>query len=384
MKVYAVLLAACVVGMTMMSVAGNEEPGLLAESVDYETYLKMYPEAELTFTESLSAEEREAVFNKRVAKILRHNERYAAGEVTWYEGLSHMSAMTAVELKRMMGVDLSINAHTGKHAKPHTLTATSFDDLPTEVDWRNRLPSITTAVKNQGSCGSCYSFASAETLEAHYALATGQLQALSEQMILETPNPNGCGGTGGCQGGTAQLVYDYIVDGFKGGLASEWTYPYRSGFGQNFPPVSNSSTMKTPVAYIDGYVQLPKNDELALLDAVANKGPVAVSVAAISWADYKGGVYDGCNQSDPDVDHAVVMWGFGTDPKYGPYTLIRNSWTPAWGEDGYTRLARHTTPSCAWDTKAQDGFACRGTDKVYVCGTCAVYSDSCYPTPKAP
>lgn len=126
-----------------------------------------------------------------------------------------------------------------------------------------------------------------------------------------------------------------------GGLSSEWTYPYISYFGRNFDCHFNSST--PGVAKVKNYVKLPQNQQQPLLQAVANYGPIAVSVDASRWALYESGVFDGCNQTNPDIDHAVLLVGYGTDEKYGDYWLIRNSWSPQWGEDGYIRLRRETT-----------------------------------------
>ena len=69
-------------------------------------------------------------------------------------------------------------------------------------DWRDRQPSILTPVKNQGKCGSCWTFASVSTLESHWAIATGNLENFSEQQIAScAENVHHCGGTGGCEGG---------------------------------------------------------------------------------------------------------------------------------------------------------------------------------------
>ena len=267
--------------------------------------------------------------------------------------------------------------------RPRAAASPSNSAVPDAYDFFEDFPHCTHPPRDQGQCGSCWSFATAETLESHYALATGKLQALSQQQVLETPNPQQCGGTGGCGGGTAQLAYDFMVDAWNGTLGSEWTYPYRSFFGQNFPPVSNSSAMKAPAAAITGYMQLPNNDAHALMDALVNAGPIAVSVDASVWHDYAGGVFNSCNQTNPDIDHAVVLMGAGNDPKYGPYWLIRNSWSPSFGENGYIRIARPATPSCGLDINPADGFGCKGGPKsIEVCGTCGILSDSCYPIPK--
>ncbi len=114
-----------------------------------------------------------------------------------------------------------------------------------------------------GGCGSCWTFATAETVESHHALATRQLAVLSEQQILDCkPNPNQCGGTGGCGGGTAELAMQQIVA--LGGLSSEWTYPYQSYFGAAFSCRFNNHTTR-PFAKIKGYVKLPENQYTPLV-----------------------------------------------------------------------------------------------------------------------
>jgi cathepsin L len=64
-----------------------------------------------------------------------------------------------------------------------------------------------------GQCGSCWTFGTAEVIESYYALATGQLPTLSEQQILDcVPNPDQCGGTGGCGGGTPELAFEKLIE----------------------------------------------------------------------------------------------------------------------------------------------------------------------------
>ncbi len=65
---------------------------------------------------------------------------------------------------------------------------------------------------NLGFCGSCWSFGTAETIESHWAISTGQLMDLSEQQILDcTVNSGECGGSGGCNGGTPEIAYQQIM-----------------------------------------------------------------------------------------------------------------------------------------------------------------------------
>lgn len=114
--------------------------------------------------------------------------------------------------------------------------------LPASLDWREK--GVVTKVKDQGGCGGCWSFSAAETLESHIAIKTGKLFVFSEQEILAcTPNPNQCGGTGGCNGATQELAFEYVG---QAGITTEtqWPYEMRSG--------TCDWTGKTPVANITG------------------------------------------------------------------------------------------------------------------------------------
>jgi cathepsin L len=62
-------------------------------------------------------------------------------------------------------------------------------------------------------------------------------------------------------------------------------------------------------------------------------------VDARAWRFYATGVFNGCNQTNPDLDHAVQLVGYGTENNTD-YWLVRNSWTPAWGEGGYIKIYR--------------------------------------------
>ena len=77
------------------------------------------------------------------------------------------------------------------------------------------------------------------------------------------------------------------------------------------------------------------------MNAISTVGPIAISVDASTWHAYEEGVYNGCNQAQPDIDHAVVLVGYGADATTGQkYWLVRNSWSPSYGEKGYIRVAR--------------------------------------------
>lgn len=193
-----------------------------------------------------------------------------------------------------------------------------------------------------------------------------------------SPNPNSCGGTGGCQGATSELAFDYIA---STGILEEYQLGYTAYNGQNSAcgyPAAGASV----VATIDGYVKLAENNYTSLMNAIAQVGPIAVSVDASAWHSYAGGVFDGCNQENPDINHAVVLVGYGEENGQN-YWLVRNSWSPKWGELGYIKVLRTESEEtrCGIDTHPQDGTACAGEDDpVKVCGTCGMLYDSAYPT----
>jgi len=322
---------------------------------------------------------RKALFESRLAAALKHN---ADETKSWKQGINHFSDRTEEEQRRLLGYDQELG-YASRASKSHKRFQNLpkpevLSTLPATVDWREK--GVITAVKDQGDCGSCWTFGTAETVESHFAIATGSLMDLSEQQILDcTPNPDQCGGTGGCGGGTAELAMARIIA--MGGLSAEWTYPYTSYFGSDFQCHFNA-TRTAPVAKLSSYVDLPTNQYDPIMTAVASAGPLVISVDASSWFSYAGGVFDGCNQTNPDIDHAVQLVGYGTDPKWGDYWLVRNSWSSLWGEKGYIRLRRTSSEQtrCGTDLTPSDGDGCaNGPKTVTVCGTCGILFDVSYP-----
>lgn len=317
------------------------------------------------------------IFKQRIQEIHDHNTKSI--NKSYKLGITKFTALSNKDMKKYMGNSKSMRQHhQPKSLKSHNINMKPVSELPTEVDWRSS--GIVSAVKDQGGCGSCWAFAATATLESHIAKETGLLFSLSPQQIAScSPNPDKCGGTGGCEGATAEVAFDYVAQSSTG-ILQEYAYPYLSYYGSDYD--CNTDNSKYAVATIDGYTQLSRNNYTELMNAIAQVGPIAVSVDAMSWGSYTGGVYNGCTES-PDIDHAVTLVGYGVDEKTSQkYWLIRNSWSAAWGESGYIRLLRSDDDdnNCAIDTTPQDGYACDGdTTPIKVCGMCGVLSDSSYP-----
>ena len=101
---------------------------------------------------------------------------------------------------------------------------------PASVDWRTK--GAVTPVKNQGSCGSCWSFSATGALEGAYFIATGALRLLSEQQLMDCSVPEG---NKGCGGGAMTQAFDYIIK--NKGIDSEGDYPYGGADSQSPPPL---------------------------------------------------------------------------------------------------------------------------------------------------
>ena len=310
-------------------------------------------------------DERRVIFEARLKSILDHNTNPS----TYKKGVNALTDRTDDERRALNGRDKALAASRPRAAlaAPAPLAA-----LPTTFDWRDRRPSVLTAVKDQGQCGSCWAFASTETIESHVALNTGELVELAPQHLVAcAANVYDCGGTGGCGGSIAELAFEYVQ---THGMATEWTYPYTAGLdGKSGACRYNASSPIPKAVMIMGYERVASNDEAAVLAALVSKGPLAVNVDAGGWHDYESGIYTAEKKDDIDIDHVVQLVGFGAD-----YLLIRNSWDTTWGEDGYIRLAR--TSACGTDTTPLDGTGCKGGNATqHVCGTCGVLFDASYP-----
>jgi len=314
---------------------------------------------------------RRDLFGATLSRVLNHNKDHSK---TWKLGINKFSDMTADEKKAYRGVNGAL-LHKQKAAKKRAIPKGESIDISSfvglNVDWRTK--GIITAPKDQGGCGSCWTFSTAETVESYNALKYNKLLVLSEQQILDcTPNPDDCGGTGGCGGGTVELAAARIQ--YMGGLSLESKYPYRSGGGQNY---QCDMSKVDPVVNLTGYTDLPSNKLADVLQHVATVGPLSISVDASSWSEYESGVFDGCDNTSPDIDHAVQLVGYGTDPSQGDYWLVRNSWGESYGEKGYIRLRRYATPPCGVDSTPSDGDGCNGgPSSVTVCGNCGILYDT--------
>eukprot|EP00873_Tetraselmis_striata_P014303 jgi/Tetstr1/434567/TSEL_023658.t1 len=330
---------AAVLGLALVAAASAGAPGPAWHQLAGYTF----EQYKMDFAKAYGSMAEEAVrrnnFNAALARIRSHN---ADASKSWKMGVNQFTDLPEGETRAMLGYHKQLGALRRANPPSSTLKWESVrrqgaDNaaneeaswLPSQVDWRK--DGVVSDVKNQGMCGSCWAFAAAEALESQMALKTGYLYTLSVQEFVSCmPNERKCGGTGGCSGAIPQLAFDFALEN---GLVDEWSYAYQSFHGDDTNSENCGAFQKDSLAvgHVTGHYDLPENDQGALMEAVAFDGPVSVSVDASAWHTYEEGVFDGCNQTNPDINHAVQLVGYGTDKSGGDYWLVRNSWGPSWG-----------------------------------------------------
>ncbi|KAG7582542.1 Cathepsin propeptide inhibitor domain (I29) [Arabidopsis suecica] len=205
------------------------------------------------------------------------------------------------------------------------------DSLPDEIDWRAK--GAVNPVKDQGNCGSCWAFSAIGAVEGINQIKTGELISLSEQELVDCDTSY----NGGCGGGLMDYAFKFIIE--NGGIDTEEDYPYTATDDN----ICNSDKKNTRVVTIDGYEDVPQNDEKSLKKALANQ-PISVAIEAGGRAFqlYTSGVFTGtCGTS---LDHGVVAVGYGSEGGQD-YWIVRNSWGSNWGESGYFKLERNIKES---------------------------------------
>lgn len=201
--------------------------------------------------------------------------------------------------------------------------------IPEYIDWREK--GGINPVKNQKSCGSCWAFASCAALETFVWKKTGKLYDFSEQNLVDCDKSSS-----GCGGGSITRAFTYTQ---KNGLQLEKDYPYKA------KTLKCNYTKEKAISTNKGYLLLKAKNNAALVKTALLTQPVAIAIAANKnvFQFYNKGVLKG-EACGTDLTHAVVIVGYKIINGEEAF-IIRNSWGPHWGDNGYIYISTNSSYS---------------------------------------
>jgi len=316
MKVLAVLL---VLSLALASVQGY---------ITEREYQREFTKFVKSFNRRYTTDEffsRFEIFKQNLDLIELHNSQT---DITSTIGVNQYADMTSEEMANKLNGYRPVNRV--KNVRPLKLSAAA----PSALDWNAK--GAVTAIKDQGQCGSCWSFSATGSIEGAVFLKSGNLTSLSEQQLMDCSHPEG---DDSCEGGLMDDAFQFVLD--NKGICAEADYPYKAKDEKCVKTCKSVSTI-TSFADVDFDEKKP-TDETALMAAV-QLGPVSIAIEADKpiFQLYTGGVITNAKSCGTDLDHGVLIVGYGTDAATNvDYWLVKNSWGPKWGEKGFVRLARN-------------------------------------------
>ena len=290
---------------------------------------KMYQQFLAEYGKSVSSgaeyEIRLKIFEQNLRIIAEHNSRASLYTL----GINKFADMTLQEIKGG-----SWNIPASKDVPELQLTGVYADS----IDWRSN--GVIGPVLDQGTCSSCWAFASTTVVEANYAIAnSGKLNKFSEQQLVDCSDIKG---NDGCNAGTSEFSYEYLKE-YKFWLGSDYAYTGTKGRCQ--ASNCNSKALSTVARY--DKIQM---FSIAAMKEAVNKGPVSAVVESNNNAfiRYSGGIIDETADWGVSIDRGVAVVGYGAT-NGTDYFIIKNSMGAKWGEEGYARIKA---------TKEKEGGVC--------------------------
>jgi C1A family cysteine protease len=270
-------------------------------------------------------ETRFQIFRVNLRNIILHNLDHTQN---FTMGINQFTDLTPQEFKdQYVG---GLKAEVGSYGCK--TFSSSASGAPSSLDWRTK--GAVTTVKDQGQCGSCWTFSSTGAIESAWAISTGKLVDLSEQELVDCATGISYG-SHGCSGGQMEGAFKFVIEN---GQCSASSYPYTSGTTKT----GGSCQKCTSVVHLTSCSDVKPNDQVSLKAAVSQQ-PVAIAIEADTryFQSYSSGILTS-SSCGTNLDHGVLIVGYGSENGQD-YWLVKNSWGTSWGDSGYVKIARSSS-----------------------------------------
>ncbi len=242
----------------------------------------------------------------------------------WRVGESWVSQLSREDFAQLCGAQ----TRPVIDADARLITLQQAAELPARLDWRDNNGDWVTSVKNQGACGSCWDFSAAAQVEAwwqiHHANPDTNID-VSEQYVLS------CADAGSCAGGMVEAALTFYREN---GVVLESCMPYQADDTIDCSSACADSDRNIVAIPGWGYVTLEEPTVDNIKQAVY-RHPVSASYTVFEdFQYYDGGVYEHV-WGDVVGGHAILIVGWDDAEQCW---IVKNSWGPRWGEDGYFRI----------------------------------------------